>query len=506
MSSYFNTFYAFVKAHVYISVGAAVIILIGIGTILSFMGGEASVSEVGTNREVVVAKVSDIMNGGGALSLVGDVRSVSEAKISTEASGRITRVNVALGSIVGAGSILAEIENSAQRAAVLQAEGALEAARASLPNLDSSLENARGSAVTTLLGAYAAVENSIRDAVDPLLSNPEHSTPTFVVLTTDSQAKITIENDRGSFNQILARHKTQAASVTVSSDLIEELARTETEVRKTQVYIETVLKALNDAIDSPTFSASDRATALTEATGARTSLNTSLAAINAARSALLVADNNANGSSGISAASASLKQAEGTYNASLAALEKTRIRAPIAGTINNFTLKLGDTVSPGMQVAVVSNNSALEIIAFVTEDERSRLSVGETVTIEGGVKGTVTKIAPALDPVTRRIEVRIGLPSRVEGLVNGQSVRVTLHGAPSKPHNGPFRIPITALRIETDRTVVFTVNASSTLTALPVEIGALTGDYVEVRSGLSSDTEIVVDVRGLQEGDTVSVR
>jgi len=505
--SIFRRISAFLLAHKYYSIAGLIVIAVIGGAIWRMSSSDTTAETSRGPREVTVARVADIMNGGSSLSVVGEVQSKNEAKISTEASGRITRVNVSLGSNVGAGAILAEIENSSQSAAVLQAEGAFDAAKASVPNLESSLESAKGSAVSTLLTAYASVESAIRDAVDPLLALPNSSTPTFnVVTTTDSQSRSALENTRSQLGLILVRHKAQASAISKNSDLKAELEKTSTEVRQVRNYIDLLLKALNAGVVSPNVSESDLATYKSEAASARTSVTTSLSAITSAQSALEVAENNTSGS--VSSSAASQKQAEGAYNAALANLEKTRIRAPISGTVNNFSIKLGDTVSPGQEVAVVSNNGALEIVASVTEEDRTRIAVGGKVSIEGGFDGTITKIAPALDPSTHKIEIRIGLSAdATKKLVNGQSVRVELtQKTTTSAVAGPIRIPIAALKMESDRSIVFAVNASSTLVALPVKVGALTGNYIEVGEGLTAETEIVTDARGLKDGGAVKIQ
>ncbi len=502
---YARNAWVFITAHTYYTAAGVIMLLILIGTVWHFASGSAA--PVDTNkalREVIVGRVADLMNGGSNLSVVGEVRSKSEATISTETGGRITSVNVSLGSTVGAGTILAEIENSSQRAAVLQAEGAFDAAKASVPNLESSLESAKGSAVNTLLSAYAALESAVRDAVDPLLALPNSSTPTFnIVTTTDSQSKSILENTRPQFAIVLSREKSQGTAISKNSDLKAELAQTETEVRQARNYIDLLLKALNAGVVSAGVSESDLATYKTTAASARTSLTTSLSAITSAQSALEVAENNTSGS--VSSSAASLKQAEGVYNAALANLEKTRIRAPISGTVNNFSIKLGDNVSPGQQVAVVSNNGALEIVASITEEDRTNIAVGGKVAIEGGFEGTITKIAPALDPVTHKIEIRIGLPAAATKiLTNGQSVHIELtKKVASTATSGPISIPITALKIEASRAIVFIVE-SGHIVSKEIKIGKLSGSSVQITEGLTADTDIVIDARGLKDGDEVT--
>ncbi|MFZ2556096.1 MAG: efflux RND transporter periplasmic adaptor subunit [Minisyncoccia bacterium] len=445
-------------------------------------------------RTVTVQTVAELMSGNSSLSVVGEVLSKSEAKISPETSGRITRVNVSLGSTVGAGAILAEIENTSQRAAVLQAEGSLDAAKA-------SQGGARGSSVTTILSAYGAIDSAVSDAVGHIFSDPESSEGSFIVSSKDTQALSDIERIRPTLTPILQRHEIASASLSDSSDIGSELALLETELREVRAYLDIVLKALNAGVARTDISAATISGYVTDVTSARTGVTASLSAIAGARATT-------ENTGVVTSSQASIKQAEGAYNAALANLEKTRIRAPISGTLNNFNIKLGDTVSQGQQVAVISNNGALEVVAFITENDRAKTSVGAKVGIEGGFTGTITRIAPALDPVTRKIEIRIGLPADAfKELTNGESVRVELMQSQSTETKvtGPLRIPIAALKMEQDRQVVYTVNTESKIVALPVTIGKLSGGFIEISEGLTAETEILADARGLKEGDSVTV-
>ena len=68
--------------------------------------------------------------------------------------------------------------------------------------------------------------------------------------------------------------------------------------------------------------------------------------------------------------------------------------------------------------------------------------------------------------------------------------------------SGPLSIPITALKIEGERTIVLTV-VNGKIVANTITIGSLSGNSVQVRDGLTQDLMIVVDARGLNEGDEV---
>lgn len=491
-----------------VTIGAVVILILGFAA-SSFLGGGSqplAAESDNTIRSVEVSSVADLTSQTVSLSVSGSVSSKSEATVRTESSGEVTGVYRELGDFVGAGAIVAELENASERAAVLQAEASVEAAKASAGVSQTTLGAAKGGAVNSLLSAYATTDNAIRADADPMFANPE-TQPQFTVPTSDSQARVDIENIRVALGTVLARQKARSSTLSVNDDLASELIQTEKELRQVREFFDKLIVALNAGIATAGVSAETIAAYKVTAAATRTTITTSLSAIVSAKQALETAEKNLS-QGGPSASSASLKQAEAGLAAARANLEKTIIRAPISGTINSLSLERGDYVGLSSPVLTVANNGALEAVAYITQNDRTRIAVGDPVTIEGTVKGTITRVAPALDPVTKKIEVRIGLPANTKDLVNGQSVVIRFDKAssgPAKPITGPLTIPISALKIGSQETVVFTVDAANKLVPHPVEIGTLQGDRVAITSGITADMLIVTDARGLQPGQEVEV-
>lgn len=478
--------------------------LILIGGAIYFSRSKEVRGAADVRPEVKVGRVIDLM-GGSTLSAVAHIRSMSEAKISADSGGRVTRIAASLGDRVSAGQVLAEMENASQRAVVLQAQGALEAVKAVNTNTDVLLDSAKNAALSALLSAYATAQSAVHDTIDDTFTNPESGSRKYTVLTTRSQDKMLLENTRGDLSVILKRESAMSGSLTVNSELGIELTRAETDLRAIRTFLDTDIMVLSAGIPSPEISQSMITGYVTDATAARTAITASISSMVSTKNGLQVASNNSGGAGTISSSGAALKQAQGLYDASLASLEKTIIRSPIRGTLNNFTIKLGDYLTASQEVAIVSNNGTLEAVTSVIEGDRFRISVGQTVTFDGGTTGTITKIAPALDPVSRRIEVRISLSAAAaKVLTNGSSVHVAF--AAASPMTGaPLSVPITALRMEADRTIVFLV-IDGKLTAQEIKVGTISGDFVQVSEGLAADTEIVADARGLKEGEEVVVK
>jgi multidrug efflux pump subunit AcrA (membrane-fusion protein) len=205
----------------------------------------------------------------------------------------------------------------------------------------------------------------------------------------------------------------------------------------------------------------------------------------------------------ISASNAQVKQALGSLRAAEANLEKTIFRTSIGGTVNTLTIKTGDFVGMSVEVARVANNNAFEITTHVGENDRNRIAIGDEVLLEEGQTGIITSIAPAVDQTTRKIEIRISTEST--SFASGSTVRISIPVTEIAAGTEELRVPITALKVETDRIIVFTVGADGLLTAHQVTEGPLLGNSIIIEEGVTSDMEIVVDARGLNEGDEVLV-
>ncbi|OHB19315.1 MAG: hypothetical protein A2854_02850 [Parcubacteria group bacterium RIFCSPHIGHO2_01_FULL_56_18] len=486
-------------------------------------------------HSVEVKSVAELSFAATPLSLVGSVTSKSEATVRAEKSGQVTRVNTSLGARISAGAVAAEIENASERAAVLQAEGGLDAAQANLAKVTggvrneqrsilesnvttatAALESARSSALSALLSAYASMDSGILATTDKLFTNPGSTNSKFNPVTSDARLTIEIESTRDVLSAYLAREAAISDSLSSSSNLAAEISTMQAEVRAARNFLDLIVSALNKAIPTPSMSTTAIATYLAEATAVRTSLTSTLSALSAAtqslsssQTALEVARTNLEqGVAGgqpedVAAAKAAVKQAQGGLAAARANLEKTIIRAPISGTINSFSLKRGDYVQMSSPVLTVANNGSLEVVTYVSENDAREIAVGQPVTIEKA-SGVVTRIAPALDPLTKKIEVHIGV-NDPKGLINGQSVLVSIIRTRAvSGGTDRITIPIAAVKVEAERSIVFTVDAD-VLVAHEVTLGALLGERVVISGGLTPDMRIVVDARGLREGETVEM-
>jgi RND family efflux transporter MFP subunit len=488
-----------------------------------------------TVAHVTLASVSSLSNQAGPLQVTGTVTSLSQATVLAQSSGEIVSLSHALGDHVGVGAVIASFDTSSQQAAVLQAQGAYEAAQAALAsasgntaqnsNVTSSqasqnAQNTGTAALATLESTYTTLDDAVHTKADTLFSNPRSANPTLNGLTIpNSQLIVTLQNERLAIESTLNDAKSIAANDSIA-DIDANIAAMSSDVQTVQTFLNNMVMMINQAVPNQVVSASAIAGYQTMISTARSEVVSSMSSLAAAKSSYdsslagaATAANSATGgtSNSIAAAQANVKSALGALDAAQANLEKAIVRSPISGTIVSLSVTQGDYVSNFAPVAVISNPGALEVDTYVTSDDAKTLAIGGKATIDGTTNGTIVFIAPALDPTTGKIEVKIGITGSQSSLTDGSTVTVaitrsTTSGSAVAKAGVPaaITIPIASAKITPTGPVVFTVS-SSTLVANPVVFGAINGSQVVIVSGITPETDIVTDARGLSDGETVIV-
>ena len=476
-------------------------------------------------KTVTVSSAAALSSGGGSITLTGTVTSMHEATLRAQTSGGLTQVYKKLGDTVGAGEVIAEFDNSAERAAVLQAQGAYEAALAGSSIADVSRDqsgttvaNSRIAAYNALRSAYATADDAIRTKTDGVFSNPRSAQPLFVLSSSNTQMVIDLQTKRPQLEDMLTRESNHNAGLESLSDtaLLAEINQQVSDLQTTASYLDTLSLALNQSFANNAYSQTtidgykaSVSVARSAVTGSLSALAGVKASYDAALSGAAIATHqSASGTNAPTTASASVKQALGALRGAQSRLEDTIVRSPISGSIISLPVSMGDYVGMGSPVAVVSNNNALEIVTYVNEDDARTIAVGGVAHIEGTTAGVIMRIAPALDPLTKKIEVRVGIQGNASALTNGSTVRVELERSHADASAGgaAMVLPIAAVKILPDGAAVFTVNASSTLESHIVQLGALMGDRVNIAGGITPNLQIVTDARGLKAGDAVQIQ
>jgi|AntAceMinimDraft_1070359.scaffolds.fasta_scaffold04813_7 RND family efflux transporter MFP subunit len=496
----------------------AFIILIGVLAWLLFFNTKSvpenldTVASQGGSRDVSIARVFDISADQLPLPLVGQIASKSKATVRTEVSGEVSAAQVDFGDVVNAGDVLAEIKNSSQKAEVLRAEGVLQAAQANLQKVQGGTDDSKLLVKEAVRNAYTIADDAVRNKADQFIEDSESSKPEITTASSDYFVRQRAEQKRRDLTSIL----TTWFSKVIQIDDIQTNEALVIYVLDAQSNLESVRAFLDDM--SIVVSGFEPSAELTQGTidKYRSDISSARSAVNNALTNVITTYNSLRSSldatdvvgEDILAAQAQVTQAEAGLLAAQSSLEKTIIRSPIEGQVNEMKVDIGDFVGTFDEIAVIANNNALEVTTYISEQDKNDVSVGSGVVIDGKYKGVVTQIAPALSIENGKIQVVIGV-NEIGSFTNGQSVSIEIERSGNRANAGTedvITVPVSALKITSSGNYVFTVSPAGTLIAHEVTIGSIVGEKIIITNGITPTMEIVLDARGLETGDMVTIR
>lgn len=177
-----------------------------------------------------------------------------------------------------------------------------------------------------------------------------------------------------------------------------------------------------------------------------------------------------------------------------AQFEYAVVRAPFGGTVEARMVDPGDLASPGRPLLVVVGDGVPSVHFELPAGFDGAIDAGDEVTVRRPETGwsaaaTVTRVAPALDPATRRRPVEAAFASDPGGTVlPGTFVRVEL----GRGEASSLWIPADAIVRRGQLTGVFTVEGD-TLRLRWVRLGRTTADAAEVLAGPGGPLTVVRD-------------
>jgi len=488
-----------------------------------------------SKKEVTLASISDLSQDKTYLSLIGSVSSRNEVSVRSESQGVIKTLYKKQGQYIPAGAIIAEIENSSQGASLAQAEAGVDAQRAALEkvrsgsreeqldvlrlkekNAENSLLESKNSVINSIKNIYFKESDDIYNNMDRYFRNPKTS-PELNILVADFKLELDLKWRRSQIENTMKSWSSSIDAFSIEGDILSYLDEAEKNVREIGEFLDKAILVPDSDASAGTEISSWKASAiaaranvtsaLSTISSARNDVNAKISAYNIAKKQLEEGISGSR-SEDISLSEAGLKQALASLALAQVGLEKTIIRSPISGTINKLNIEKGDFVSIFEDVATVSNNNALEITSYITEDDRKNIKVGSKALIDGVVDGVVSEIAPAIDATLRKIEIKVGITSENSGLTNGQSVKLEIERDVKMTQDSQkeIMIPVSDVKVAFDGDYVFSLDEDNKLVKHKVELGPIAGDKIILLSGVSPDLVIVSDARGLKEGEEVLVK
>ncbi len=174
------------------------------------------------------------------------------------------------------------------------------------------------------------------------------------------------------------------------------------------------------------------------------------------------------------------------------------IRAPIAGTIIERRVTLGQAVERATDAFKIADLSYVWVTLDLYEKDLFRVHVSQDVELRTDARpgevlhGRVAFIVPVIDEATRTAKVRLEFPNPKGVLQVGQLVTARILAGGKRDAVGVLAVPRSAVEQLEGKTIVF-VKTGEGFERRSVLLGSSGGDRVEVRAGLAPGDLVAVE-------------
>lgn len=209
-----------------------------------------------------------------------------------------------------------------------------------------------------------------------------------------------------------------------------------------------------------------------------------------------------------------VKSAQITYNNAKTEYEKqlsySQIQAPISGTVEICNMELYDQVSQGDLICVIAGEGSRVVSFSVTERIRHYLWEGDRVVVERdgeAYEGTITEVSLMADTNTGLFKAKARLDDDIDLVRFPTGSMVKLYVISEKAEN-VTAIPVDAVYYDGGLSYIYTYDPETqSLHKVQVEVGLYDSDWIEVKSEIDMDTQVLTTWSSeLYEGTTVRLK
>ena len=203
---------------------------------------------------------------------------------------------------------------------------------------------------------------------------------------------------------------------------------------------------------------------------------------------------------------------EPVLSAEIAALERSGkarntlpIASPAAGVVLEKKVVRGQNVAPGMELYTIADLSTVWAVAQVYQADLALVRKGSEAEVElaGAAKpyrGVIAFVSPVLDPQTRTAEVRVELRNTKDLDIKPEMIATVVLRGPARKN--VLAVPEQAIIRSGRRTLAIVALGAGYFEPREVTLGAASGGYVEVTSGLEEGDGLVVSSQFLIDSES----
>ncbi len=496
-----------------------------------FFGRKSSVSNIQTG----IVKKQDIQK---TVLTTGQVVSSTDLDLSFQAGGVVRSLRVKEGDVVKAGQVLATLDQGTSgaqlesaRASLAQAEASynkmlaaatpadIAVSQASVNAAETTLANAKQSLKNAISNAYNNANTVVLSDTNILFSNPQSYNPQFTIVgTVQTNAALVskINGERVEINSMLENWQTEVSLLNESN--------IDTVVLNAEKNLLTISNYLSDIINViTTFTQVTSGGSQTTVTTYQSGVAGGKATVDAQYNALAAAAQavkTAESSLVTAKASLSLKQAparqedldiaraqvlaaQASVHSAESQVSNTVIVAPIAGTITQVDIKLGEQATPSKEVMKLINVGELHAEALVSEADIASVQVGQTIDVTFDALGPdqnftskVLTVNPASTVISGVVDYKVTASlENIIGVKPGMTANMTILVDEKKD---VVSAPSSAIVNQDGKKFVKVIDDPKEKTYHQVEVTvglSADGGLTEITSGLTEGQEIVTYIK-----------
>lgn len=215
-------------------------------------------------------------------------------------------------------------------------------------------------------------------------------------------------------------------------------------------------------------------------------------------------------------------QAKSNYEAQAKAIsqlqqqvEKTKVKAPFSGTIDDIITEQGSVVSPGQtQLMRIINLDNMYIVADVPEKYINNITINKKVKVEFPVlnktiDSKIRQVGHYINPGNRTFKVEISIPNKEKNIKPNLTAKLNINDYTNEK---ALLIPQSIISENANgQQYIYIINNKNDINEavaekIVIETGLTQGDVIEVLKGIENGAEIIQEgARSVNNGQTVKI-
>jgi RND family efflux transporter MFP subunit len=188
-------------------------------------------------------------------------------------------------------------------------------------------------------------------------------------------------------------------------------------------------------------------------------------------------------------------------------IEKTKLRAPFAGVVDEIYAKQGEVLAPGMPAFRLFNSEVIKLVADVSESYVAKLKVGQEAIVvfpdlKEEIVSKVTVVGDVINPTNRTINVELAIKQDKNKFKANMIAYIKIKDYSNKE---AITVPINAVQKNGNEAYIYVADGKFAK-KVSVTLGRVSGTRIEVLSGLSEGVKVItVGYQDLVDGQAISL-